>query len=97
MKNNFFFYFKRKITVIVIFLLHVSYMYIASAISTMTEVAHRVSILSSVKAPAEFSNDIKIFIKTFYTRRGRRRKRFFFFFLLISFSASFLLPSPETS
>ena len=66
MKNNFFFYFKRKITVIVIFLLHVSYMYIALAISTMTEVAHRITFLSTVKAPAEFSNNIKIFIRKFY-------------------------------
>ena len=68
MKNNFFFYFKRKITVIVIFLLHVSYMYIASAISTITEVAYRTSFPSSVKATAEFSNDIKIFIRKFYAR-----------------------------
>ena len=41
-------------------------MYIALAISTMTEVAHRITFLSTVKAPAEFSNDIKIFIRKFY-------------------------------
>ena len=55
-----------KITDIVIFLLHVSYT--ASGISTMTEVTYRISFPSSLKAPAGFFNDIKIFIRKFYAR-----------------------------